>query len=262
MKAPRRLLAPALVLARAVRRGAPVPGGRPGPRHRRPGRPADPGVAVQLGGGDRAGRLVRGAVGAVDAPAAADRAPQAPVPHSAGAVEVLASLLGVAVFALVLYSGFAGTPGVVGELQRDLHLRDLLGRHADRQRAAGRRLRRAQPVALVRPGDPLGSGGGWPRGPSPGRRCATRSGSASGRRWRCSIGFAWLELVYVERDSPSMLAALSLGYFLRDARRHARLRRGGVGRRARTASAPTSGCSRGCRRCAWTRAASCMRAGP
>ena len=30
------------------------------------------------------------------------------------------------------------------------------------------------------------------------------------------IGFAWLELVYVERDSPSKLAALSLGYFVRD----------------------------------------------
>ena len=28
------------------------------------------------------------------------------------------------------------------------------------------------------------------------------------------VGFAWLELVYVERDSPSILAALSLGYFL------------------------------------------------
>jgi hypothetical protein len=28
------------------------------------------------------------------------------------------------------------------------------------------------------------------------------------------IGFAWLELVYVERDRPSTLAALSLGYFL------------------------------------------------
>ena len=28
------------------------------------------------------------------------------------------------------------------------------------------------------------------------------------------IGFAWLELVYVERDQPSILAALSLGYFV------------------------------------------------
>jgi hypothetical protein len=28
------------------------------------------------------------------------------------------------------------------------------------------------------------------------------------------VGFAWLELVYVERDHPSTLAALSLGYFL------------------------------------------------
>jgi hypothetical protein len=30
----------------------------------------------------------------------------------------------------------------------------------------------------------------------------------------CLIGFAWLELVYVARDEPSTLAALSLGYFL------------------------------------------------
>jgi hypothetical protein len=29
----------------------------------------------------------------------------------------------------------------------------------------------------------------------------------------CLIGFAWLELVYVGRDQPSTLAALSLGYF-------------------------------------------------
>ena len=28
------------------------------------------------------------------------------------------------------------------------------------------------------------------------------------------VGFAWLELIYVERDRPSLLAALSLGYFL------------------------------------------------
>ncbi len=28
------------------------------------------------------------------------------------------------------------------------------------------------------------------------------------------VGFAWLELVYVNRDQPSLLAALSLGYFL------------------------------------------------
>ena len=34
------------------------------------------------------------------------------------------------------------------------------------------------------------------------------------------VGFAWLELVYVNRDEPSLLAALSLGYFARDARRN------------------------------------------
>src|SRR6202020_2122672 len=29
-----------------------------------------------------------------------------------------------------------------------------------------------------------------------------------------TVGFAWLELVYVNRDEPSLLAALSLGYFV------------------------------------------------
>ncbi len=46
-----------------------------GARDRRPGRPADPGVAVQLGRGDRAGGVVRGALDAVDAAAAAGAAP-------------------------------------------------------------------------------------------------------------------------------------------------------------------------------------------
>ena len=43
------------------------------------------------------------------------------------------------------------------------------------------------------------------------------------------VGFAWLELVYVERDSPSILAALSLGYFLVMLAGDAGLRRGGRG---------------------------------
>ena len=42
----------------------------------------------------------------------------------------------------------------------------------------------------------------------------SRSGSGMWPAVAVIVGFAWLELVYVERDRPSTLAALSLGYFL------------------------------------------------
>ena len=46
------------------------------------------------------------------------------------------------------------------------------------------------------------------------RRCATPRWLGL---WPASagiVGFAWLELIYIEKDRPSTLAALSLGYFL------------------------------------------------
>ncbi len=125
----------------------------------------------------------------------------------------LVSLIGVALFALVLYSGFAGTEiwsanfsvtfvyvifwvgmPVLSVLLGDVFAVLSPWRSCARAiRWGGRRL---APRAFARP--PL--------------RYSPKLG-----QWPAVvalIGFAWLELVYVDRDSPSKLAALSLGYFL------------------------------------------------
>jgi hypothetical protein len=128
-------------------------------------------------------------------------------------LEWLASLLGVGLFAVVLYSGFAGTQ-VEGEnfSVTFIYVIFWVG----------------TPVASVLLGDVF-------RALSPWRTCArvlaglvrlVRRGRGGGPplrypRWLGMwpaiagiVGFAWLELIYVERDRPSTLAALSLGYFL------------------------------------------------
>ncbi len=229
-----------------MRCGAPVSGGRRGPRHRRPGRPADTGMAVQLGGGDRAGGVVRGAVGAVEEPAAADRTPQTPAPHPAGGGGAREPIRRRRVRARALQR-LRREPGVVGQLQRDLHLRGLLDRDADRQRAARRRLRRAQPVALLRESDSLARRAPGtasllapaPALPRPSRTVAGR-GPARGLRLAGARVRGTRQPVDPGRIVTRLLPA--------DAGRHAGLRRGDVGRPARMASAPTSDCSRGCRR--------------
>ncbi len=125
----------------------------------------------------------------------------------------LASVLGLAVFALVLYSGFAGTQVWSANLSvtfiyvifwvgvpiASVLLGDVFALLSP-WRSCARAIRwagaRLAPRAFARP--PL--------------RYPERLG-----QWPAVavlIGFAWLELVYVERDSPSTLAALSLGYFL------------------------------------------------
>jgi hypothetical protein len=125
----------------------------------------------------------------------------------------IVGVIGVGLFALVLYSGFAGTAvwsanfsvtfiyvifwvgmPVLSVLVGDVFA--LLSPWRSCARAIRWVGRRMAPRAFARP--PL--------------RYPTQLG-----QWpavAALIGFAWLELVYVERDNPSTLAALSLGYFL------------------------------------------------
>ena len=129
------------------------------------------------------------------------------------ALEWLASAVGVGLFALVLYSGFAGAQVTQANFSVTfIYVIFWVG----------------LPVLSVLFGDVF-------RALSPWRTCACALGALVGavRRGRADgpllryperlgvwpataglVGFAWLELVYVERDSPSTLAALSLGYFL------------------------------------------------
>ncbi|HTB70595.1 MAG TPA: fenitrothion hydrolase [Solirubrobacteraceae bacterium] len=131
----------------------------------------------------------------------------------AAALDALAGVVGVALFALVLYSGFDGAqvPGAnfsvtfiyvifwVGLPVASVVLGDVFASLSPWRTCA----RAARGVArLARGGDPRDSPlrypawlGVWP--------------AIAG-----VVGFAWLELVYVNRDQPSLLAALSLGYFV------------------------------------------------
>ncbi|HEX4837979.1 MAG TPA: fenitrothion hydrolase [Solirubrobacteraceae bacterium] len=125
----------------------------------------------------------------------------------------LASAVGVGLFALVLYSGFGGAQVANANFSVTfIYVVFWVG----------------VPVASVLFGDVFAALSPW-------RSCA-RAIRSAGRRvvpglftraplryppklgvWpavACLIGFAWLELVYVGRDQPSTLAALSLGYFL------------------------------------------------
>jgi hypothetical protein len=129
------------------------------------------------------------------------------------AVPNLASLLGVALFALVIYSGFAGsqiwsvnfsvtfiyvifwvgTP-IASVLFGDVFA--VLSPWRSCARAIRWLGRHVAPRAFERP--PLR----YPRGLGQWPAVAVL------------IGFAWLELVYVDRDLPSTLAAISLSYFV------------------------------------------------
>ncbi|MGH2911716.1 MAG: fenitrothion hydrolase [Solirubrobacteraceae bacterium] len=125
----------------------------------------------------------------------------------------VASALGVGLFGLVLYSGFAGAQVANANFSVTfVYVVFWVG----------------IPVASVLFGDVFAVLNPW-------RSCA-RAIRWGGRRvapglfarpllrypprlgvWpavACLIGFAWLELVYVARDEPSTLAALSLGYLL------------------------------------------------
>jgi hypothetical protein len=128
-------------------------------------------------------------------------------------LEWLACLIGVGLFALVVYSGFAGAQVTQANFAVTfIYVIFWVG----------------TPVASVLFGDVF-------RALSPWRTCARvcaallrtlRRGRSADPLLRYPqwlgvwpaiagiVGFAWLELIYVERDRPSTLAALSLGYFL------------------------------------------------
>ncbi len=128
-------------------------------------------------------------------------------------VEWFAGLVGVALFALVVYSGLAGAQVAQANFSVTfIYVIFWVG----------------MPIASVLFGDVF-------RVLSPWRTCGRVAGALLRglRRGRAKspllrypawlgvwpaiaalVGFAWLELVYVERDRPSTLAALSLGYFL------------------------------------------------
>jgi hypothetical protein len=127
-------------------------------------------------------------------------------------LEACAGAIGIALFVLVVYSGFAGAQVAnanfsvtfiyvifwVGIPVLSVLFGDLFAAFSP-WRASARLLRAT--LALV-------------------RRRATRAPLRYPARlgvWPAIagvVGFAWLELVYVNRDEPQLLAALSLGYFV------------------------------------------------
>jgi hypothetical protein len=128
----------------------------------------------------------------------------------ASTLGVLAGLVGVGLFALVLYSGFDGAQVPNANFSVTfIYVAFWVG----------------LPVASVLFGDVF-------RAFSPWRACARVLSAPLGAlrgsaepplrypsrlgQWPAVavlVGFAWLELVYVDRDRPSLLAALSLSYF-------------------------------------------------
>ena len=142
----------------------------------------------------------------VRSPAAARRSRAAPV------LDTLAATIGVALFALVLYSGFDGAQVATANFSVTfVYVIFWVG----------------LPVLSVLFGDVFAAFNPWR---ACARACRAALGALGGSRqvaaplryprrlgvWPAVagvVGFAWLELVYVNRDEPSLLAALSLGYF-------------------------------------------------
>jgi hypothetical protein len=133
--------------------------------------------------------------------------------RAAPVLDALGGVVGVALFALVLYSGFDGAQVPNANFSVTfIYVIFWVG----------------LPVLSVLFGDVFASLSPW-------RTCARvcaaalraagvrRSGGEGPLRYPSRlgvwppifgiVGFAWLELVYVNRDEPSLLAALSLGYF-------------------------------------------------
>jgi len=129
------------------------------------------------------------------------------------AVSLAASLLGLGLFALVVYSGFAGTQVWSANFSVTfIYVLFWVG----------------MPIASVLFGDVFAVLSPWRSCARAvrwlGLRLAPRTFEKPPLRYPRSlgqwpavfvlVGFAWLELVYVQRDRPTTLAALSLGYFV------------------------------------------------
>ncbi len=132
--------------------------------------------------------------------------------HLPAALGLSASVVGLAVFALVVYSGFAGSQvWSVNFSVTFIYVIFWVG----------------LPITSVLLGDVFAVLSPWRSVARAirwvGRRVAPRAFERPPFRypewlgqWPAMVllvGFAWLELVYVERDSPEILAALSVGYF-------------------------------------------------
>ena len=184
-------------------------GGRDPRRRRRAGararpahEPADPGVAVRLGGGDRARRVVRRARGAVAAAAAAGAGLAAAARaraacSAAGPSRCCAALIGVALLVVILGAGYAGQGLGARQPRPDVHPDRLLGRARVRERAVRRPVPRVQPVAR----DPAARASGpipepWGRYPAA----------------LALLGFTWIELVSGWGDTPVTLTHAAVGY--------------------------------------------------
>jgi hypothetical protein len=129
------------------------------------------------------------------------------------ALDWLAGAFGLAIFALVIYSGFDGAQVPLANFSVTfIYVIFWVG----------------LPVASVLFGDVFAALSPWR---SLGRAIAWLAKTLRGGRelrpplryparlgmWPAAagiVGFAWLELIYVERDRPSTLAALALGYFI------------------------------------------------
>ena len=129
------------------------------------------------------------------------------------ALEPLANLVGLALFALVVYAGFAGAQEVDANIAPTfIYVIFWVG----------------FPITSALLGNTFRVFSPWR---STARLLRWAAGKVAPKRWRqpplrypewlgawpavlVLVGFGWLELVYLNRDSPSTLAALSSGYFL------------------------------------------------
>jgi hypothetical protein len=157
--------------------------------------------------------LARPARAQQPASAAGGRPSSAPRSRAVVSLEALGGAIGLALFALVLYSGFDGAQVPNANFSVTfIYVIFWVG----------------LPVLSVLFGDVFAALNPWR---TFARVCRGAIGLLRGRErataplryperlgvWPAIagiVGFAWLELVYVNRDEPSLLAALSLGYFL------------------------------------------------